>query len=110
MAISSIALKAYQSAVQADRAARAGAGAQAAGKAAASGPSSFTANLKDSLKEVNDLQIEKEGMILEFASGKSENVHELMISLQKAGLAMKMTSTVRNKLMEAYRELSHMTF
>jgi flagellar hook-basal body complex protein FliE len=28
-----------------------------------------------------------------------------MISLQKAGLAMKMTSAVRNKAMEAYKEL-----
>ncbi|UIJ39480.1 flagellar hook-basal body complex protein FliE [Desulfobaculum bizertense] len=64
----------------------------------------------DSLKKVNDLQTEKNMMIEEFASGRTQNVHELMISLQKAGLAMRMTSAVRNKVMQAYRELAQMQF
>ena len=45
-----------------------------------------------------------------FASGKTQNVHELMISLQKAGLAMDMTSAVRNKVMNAYQELMRIQF
>jgi flagellar hook-basal body complex protein FliE len=62
------------------------------------------------LQKVNDLQTEKTSAVESFASGENQNVHELMISLQKAGLAMNLTSAVRNKVMEAYRELSKMQF
>jgi Flagellar hook-basal body protein len=56
------------------------------------------------------MQTEKNAMIASFASGETPNVHELMISLQKASLAMKMTSAVRNKVLEAYKELSKIQF
>ena len=56
------------------------------------------------------MQQEKNQMIQSFASGENQNVHELMISMQKAGLAMNLTAAVRNKVMEAYRELSRMQF
>lgn len=70
----------------------------------------FTQTLQDSLAKVNDLQQEKSKMIEAFATGEKQNVHELMITLQKAGLAMSLTSAVRNKVMEAYKELMRMTF
>lgn len=71
---------------------------------------SFSQTLSDSLSKVNDIQHENMRMIEEFASGKSQNVHELMITLQKAGLAMDMTSAVRNKVMQAYQELMRIQF
>ena len=70
----------------------------------------FSKVLKDSLKKVNDLQGERSRMITSFASGENQNVHELMIAMQKASLAMNMTAAVRNKVMEAYKELSRMQF
>lgn len=70
----------------------------------------FADTLKTSLGKVNGLQREKNAMITAFASGEQQNVHELMISLQKAGLAMNMTAAVRNKALEAYRELTRMQF
>ncbi|WP_415718437.1 flagellar hook-basal body complex protein FliE [Maridesulfovibrio sp.] len=73
-------------------------------------PNSFSDTLTDSIKNVNELQSQKKAMIEEFASGKSQNVHELMISLQKASVAMTMTSTVRSKVMSAYQEVMKMPF
>lgn len=70
----------------------------------------FTNTLKDSLAKVNDLQGEKSRMIEEFASGKEQNVHELMITMQKAGTAMEMTAAVRNKVMQAYKKLMQTRF
>lgn len=70
----------------------------------------FNETLKESLKSVNDLQTEKSAMIDEFASGKSQNVHELMISMQKAGMAMQLTGAVRSKIMASYKELMTMPF
>lgn len=72
--------------------------------------SPFTGVLKDSIGKVNDMQKQKNTMIESFASGETQNVHELMISLQRAGLAVSMTSAVRNKVIEAYKELSRMQF
>lgn len=71
---------------------------------------SFAATLNDSLSSVNELQGTKTQMIKSFASGETQNVHELMITLQKAGLAVNMTSAVRNKVLEAYKELSRIQF
>ncbi|WFS61493.1 flagellar hook-basal body complex protein FliE [Pseudodesulfovibrio thermohalotolerans] len=71
---------------------------------------SFNDTLKTSLVKVNDLQSEKKVMIEEFASGKSQNVHELMIAMQKAGMAMQMTGAVRSKVMSAYKEIMQMPF
>ncbi|MCL1916269.1 MAG: flagellar hook-basal body complex protein FliE [Desulfovibrionaceae bacterium] len=70
----------------------------------------FSDTLRNSLTEVNNLHVHKDKMIQAFASGETQNVHELMISLQKAGLAMNLTAAVRNKVMEAYKELSRVQF
>ncbi len=69
---------------------------------------SFAKTVEDSLKKVNELQLEKDRMIEEFAVGKNENVHEVMIALQKADVAMRLTSAVRNKVIEAYKQLINM--
>lgn len=71
---------------------------------------SFSDTLNSSLSQVNNLQAEKNAMVTSFATGENQNVHELMISLQKASIAMKMTSAVRNKVLEAYKELSKIQF
>ena len=70
----------------------------------------FADVLQNSLHKVNDMQNERSKMIMSFASGETQNVHELMISMQKASLAMNMTAAVRNKAMEAYKELSRLQF
>ena len=70
----------------------------------------FEDTLRASLGEVNEMQGIKSQMIQSFASGETQNVHELMITLQKAGLAINMTSAVRNKVLEAYRELTRLQF
>jgi len=70
----------------------------------------FADTLRDSLTTVNDMQSQKSAMIQSFASGETQNVHELMITMQKAGLAVNLTAAVRNKVLEAYRELSKLQF
>jgi flagellar hook-basal body complex protein FliE len=70
----------------------------------------FAEVLGASLEKVNKAQIERSDLIASFASGEHQNVHELMISMQKASLAMNMTAAVRNKVMEAYKELSRLQF
>ncbi len=73
-------------------------------------PNSFSDTMKTSFKQLNALQDSKASAIDEFASGQSQNVHELMITLQKASVAMSLTSAVRGKVLEAYKELSRIQF
>ena len=109
MSIQALGLKAYTEALsnfaKAER--KIQAGEQISGKAPAT---EFSRMLTSSLDKVNGLQAERETMVAAFASGENQNVHELMISLQKAGLAMNMTAAVRNKVLEAYRELTRLQF
>lgn len=73
-------------------------------------PNSFAQTLADSLVRVNDLQQAKADAVDDFASGRNQNVHELMITMQKSSLAMKLTTAVRGKVLEAYKELAKMQF
>lgn len=108
MSISRIALSAYQSVQGLGRSID---NKVAAGLAKPEAPrESFTKTLTESVGKVNELQMEKTNMVQAFASGESQNVHELMISLQKAGMAMSMTTAVRGKVLETYRELVKMQF
>ena len=108
MAISPVALSAYRAAMN-QTAAVDGKVASSLSKTAKPA-SGFGQTLVDSLKQVNELQNTKTDMVESFAAGQTQNVHELMINLQKAGLAMQMTTTVRGKVIEAYRDLIKMQF
>lgn len=70
----------------------------------------FTDTLKNSLKRVNEMNAEKNQMINAFASGENQNVHELMIAMQKSSIAMQMTTAVRGKVLEAYKQLMQTPF
>ncbi len=109
MAISPIALSAYKSAMAQAGTVNAKVSAGLAQKPAAPAEG-FGQTLTDSIKKVNDMQTQKADMVESFASGQTQNVHELMINLQKAGVAMQMTTAVRGKVLEAYRELIKMQF
>ncbi|MDM8215637.1 flagellar hook-basal body complex protein FliE [Desulfovibrio piger] len=71
---------------------------------------SFSQTLSESLARVNDLQQAKAQAVEDFASGRNQNVHELMVTMQKSSLAMKLTTAVRGKVLEAYKELAKLQF
>ena len=47
-------------------------------------------------------------MEIKFALGETENAHDLTIALQKASAALQYTVAVRDKLLDAYKELMQM--
>ncbi|MDP2847786.1 MAG: flagellar hook-basal body complex protein FliE [Humidesulfovibrio sp.] len=108
MIVKSVAMQAYQNALKTHQNAEHG---LASGVNNAQKPAGgFMDAMKGSLDKVNSMQQEKNSLVESFAAGKDHNVHELMISLQKAGLAMSMTSAVRNKILASYQELTKMQF
>ena len=69
---------------------------------------SFSDMLKDSINDVNKLQHEAEKSMTALATGRAENVHSTMIAVEKAELSFKLMMQVRNKVLDAYREVMRM--
>jgi flagellar hook-basal body complex protein FliE len=68
----------------------------------------FADVLKKSLDEVNQLQLDAEKAVNALATGKTDNVAEVMTAVQKADLAFKTMLQIRNKLLDAYNEVRQM--
>lgn len=69
---------------------------------------SFGKTLTETLKKVNNLQLEADKITEDFATGKTQSIHEVMLSLSKADIAFRLTMQVRNKIVEAYQEIMRM--
>lgn len=57
------------------------------------------------LSDINELQLQSGEMSEKFATGEIEDVHDVMIAAEKASVGLELTIEVRNKLVEAYREI-----
>lgn len=62
----------------------------------------------NNIKTTNSYLSDAENEEIKFALGETENTHDLTIALQKASTALQYTVAVRDKLLEAYRELMQM--
>ncbi len=66
----------------------------------------FSSFLKESIKEVNKLQKEGDKAMSDIATGSVKDLHQAAIAIDKAELSMKLMLEVRNKALNAYKELS----
>ena len=62
----------------------------------------------ESLNTTNSYLSDAENEKIRWALGETENTHELSIALQKASTALQYTVAVRDKFIEAYREIMQM--
>ncbi len=69
---------------------------------------SFADTLSRAVGSVDEAMKVSEMKTQDFIAGKSENVHDVMISMQKAQLSFQMMVEVRNKMIETYHEISRM--
>lgn len=69
---------------------------------------SFQQLYMDAIKEANQLDKVSSDYSTKLASGQLENIHEAMIAAQKADISMQLVMEVRNKILDAYREITRM--
>jgi flagellar hook-basal body complex protein FliE len=67
--------------------------------------SDFVKLLFGKVEEVNTMQTDADDMVHQLLTGGNVNQAEVLTAVQKADLAFRMMLQVRNKLMDAYREL-----
>ena len=72
-----------------------------------SGPG-FTEILKKSVLNVDALQRNADLAVGELIACDKKNIHETMISIEKADIAFRLMMKVRNKILEAYKEVMRM--
>ena len=108
MAIQNIAMKAYTDALKDNMSTNTKSGGAGFGSMIEKPTKSFASTISESLNTVQGLEDKKVAMIESFVSGQEHNVHELMINMQKASLAVGMTAAVRGKVLETYKQLMQM--
>ncbi len=69
---------------------------------------SFSDTLNQAIQNVNDLQKVSNKKIEELATGKTDNVADVMIASEKADIAFRLMVQVRNKIVDAYQEIMKM--
>lgn len=75
--------------------------------APASGPGSFGEALGNAIGKVDALQTQADAESEKLALGGG-NLHETALALEKADVALRVLSKVRNKVVEAYQEVMRM--
>jgi len=66
---------------------------------------SFLNTAIDNIRTTNSYLSDWEDEEIRFALGETENAHDLTIALEKASTALQYTVAIRDKVMEAYKEL-----
>jgi flagellar hook-basal body complex protein FliE len=69
----------------------------------------FSDVLKDSVKKVNDLQIESDEMTKRLSLGEVEDIADVSIAVEKAELALRLMVQIRDKLFDAYQQIARMS-
>lgn len=69
---------------------------------------SFLNSAIDNINTTNSYLSNAENEEIRFALGETENTHDLTIALQKASTALQYTVAVRDRLLEAYKEIMNM--
>lgn len=66
---------------------------------------SFKDTLNGFLSDVNQMQQKADQSIQKMISGEITDVHQVMSSVEEAGVAFNMMMEIRNKVMDAYQEI-----
>ncbi|HVZ81902.1 MAG TPA: flagellar hook-basal body complex protein FliE [bacterium] len=64
--------------------------------------------LKNALTDLNASQVGANESIKNLATGGEENLHDVMISMEKASLTLQYAIQIRNKVLESYQSVIQM--
>src|SRR5262245_11111096 len=68
----------------------------------------FSDVLRHSVDDVNQAQANADRAIQELVSGRTKNIHETLLAVEKADSSLKLMMQVRNKILDAYKEIMRM--
>jgi flagellar hook-basal body complex protein FliE len=68
----------------------------------------FSDLLRDSVEKVNLYQTQADTSVKEMIAGRNKNIHETMLAVERADASLKLMMQVRNKILDAYKEVMRM--
>lgn len=72
------------------------------------GQKSFADTLKEAIGNVNELQKESDSKVEALATGRTDDIAGVMITAEKAEIALRAMVQVRNKIIDAYQDIMKM--
>jgi flagellar hook-basal body complex protein FliE len=82
--------------------------ADAAQNSAEVSPANFKDLLKKALTDLNASQIGASDAIKSLATGGEDNLHDIIIAMEKASMTLQYGIQIRNKVLEAYQSVIQM--
>lgn len=71
---------------------------------------SFKEVLSDAFGQVDSLQKQADEIVIDFSKGTVDNLHDVMIAMEKANIGLKLAVEIRNKLLDGYSEIMNLRF
>lgn len=68
----------------------------------------FSSMLAQALDNVNRLQVNSDKMTQQYLAGETTDIAAVLLAAEKANLALQLTVQIRNKIVEAYEQISNM--
>jgi flagellar hook-basal body complex protein FliE len=69
----------------------------------------FSDYVQQSLEDVNRRMLDADQAIDDLVTGKNQDIHNTMISMQKADVSFELVMQIRNKIISAYDEIRKMS-
>ncbi len=72
--------------------------------------STFNSTLSDAIDRVEQVHTDAQQQVSELLKGDRQDIHNVMIAVEKADVAFQLMMQVRNKIVNAYEEISKLQF
>ncbi|HAG11544.1 MAG TPA: flagellar hook-basal body complex protein FliE [Desulfotomaculum sp.] len=70
---------------------------------------SFGQLLLEQIEKVNESQLKTGEVTKQFLSGNIQDIHQVLIAAQESKITLELAVEIRNKVIEAYQEVSRMS-
>ncbi|MFS0751850.1 flagellar hook-basal body complex protein FliE [Oceanobacillus sp. 1P07AA] len=77
-------------------------------QSASEAQANFASTLKNAIEDLNHIQLESDKKTEAFASGKIDDLHDVMITAQKSSVTLETTVQMQKKVIDAYNEVMRM--
>ena len=71
-------------------------------------PGAFQSVLGDAISRVDNFRRDASGRVESFLAGEDQELHQVVVGVQRAELAFELFMQVRNKVVQAYQEVMRM--
>lgn len=72
------------------------------------GTTGFADLLANAVSQTNETQLNADKAAVALQTGKAENLHAVMLSMEEADISMRLLVQMRNKALDAYQEIMRM--